>query len=265
MGPKILSISVSKSKVKLGDKVTIRVERHPISAHEYETYHIHKTKLEIFDTYGNLSFKKEWESDVHPFSVTLDWYPEREGSYILKLSDYVSNLKVGETLTTLDVSSEDKEFEEFLWEDEEIGFLLLEILDLPEKLIIPKEGYSIYELKVRVKNLGGLKLYNPSLSLKISSSFDYIKPEWMNVLYLDGWFMRDHGNPPDPNLWIYYYRFEDMDPKSTHIHNIRLLISSRGKEGLHPLALSAGAYLDNKSWIWTGWVEFNLNLVKDFK
>ena len=142
---------------------------------------------------------------------------------------------------------------------------MIEDIEIPDFMKIPNDGFEPYEIMIKIRTIGYLKLYSPRLSLKMPAWYEkFIYPEWKSHKNEKGWSIKGHDQPPYEKHNVYYYLLEDFEPNTAYIHPIVLLIGDKAKDRRYGLYISVGAYMlkrcDPKDWLWTGWVKFYIRL-----
>ena len=87
-------------------------------------------------------------------------------------------------------------------------------------------------IEVTLKNSGREKIESPCVIMR------RLAAESVGINLLD-WEWRDHGDPPIPGWWMYYYPEQDLLPSATLVRRVFFDVSPTKKFGIHGLHFTA--------------------------
>ena len=145
---------------------------------------------------------------------------------------------------------------------------LFELLSVEgnDSAVIPKYYFNFYSFELIFRSRA--KIYKPSIILlQPAKDSIHFMPEWLNYRYKEGWVRRDHGFPPSPSWWLYYYKLGNTLYAGKIIRRkIKFIIKPTAQPGNYIHLISLGGYTSlrcsKKDWSKDGWIQFTTALSK---
>lgn len=132
---------------------------------------------------------------------------------------------------------------------------------------IPNNQPIFKNLIISLKNNSTIPLFFVTLSIRMKvKDTKSLAPEWRTSHCPYGYWGVDHGTPPTPRWWIFYYHPKiKLDPQEPYKTTIPIAIKEVAKPGKYYIYLTLGAYKEKENpetWFHTGWKRLKIDLIK---